>query len=290
MQKPLKTFICYAREDHDAVDDLRKHLKQAEKNKILEIWDDGEILAGQNWDKAIKIRLKTAQIILMLVSVDFINSDYIGTTELQAALKRHRDGEATLIPIIVRRCDWNEHFGIGQFQALPKEARPIKSVELSIREEIYYEVAQGIKSVAQEIHTKIAVSSSTERQRIKDKAAWKAVKELNTLEAYENYLEDGNNLHQEEAQICILDITEAEAKRKAEAAAQRKLEAKRLREAETLLALEKLEKEIEEIKNKKNYAVQNQNYEDAANLRDAEIRLVRQMDLIKVEAKDMGII
>lgn len=168
------------------MDDLRKHLKQAEKNQMLEIWDDGEILAGQEWDKAIKLRLETAQLILMLVSVDFINSDYIEKTELQAALQRHRDGEATLIPIIVRRCDWYEHFGIGKFQALPKEARPIKSVDVSIREEIYYEVAQGIKTVAQEMKVKIdrdaerlaaeiaLAASAAEAQRAKEAAAEQA--------------------------------------------------------------------------------------------------------------------
>ncbi len=269
MSQPLKTFIIYAREDRDAVDDLRKHLKQAEKNQLLEIWDDGEILAGQDWDKAIKGRLKASQLILLFVSIDFINSDYIETTELQAALQRHRDGEATLIPVIVRRCDWQEHFGIGQFQALPKEARPIKSVELSIREEIYYEVAQGIKAVAQELKAKLDLEAEraaalaaeaqrakealaaeeeakalrekeaqarAERQRIKDEAAWKAAVELDTLEAYEDYSEKNYTLHTSEAHERISKLEEADAKRRAAQKAKDKAaalaaEARRAKEA-----------------------------------------------------------
>ncbi|MBC7775086.1 MAG: hypothetical protein H7246_06565 [Phycisphaerae bacterium] len=94
-------------------------------------------------------------------------------TELQTALQRHRDGQATLIPIIVRRCDWREHFDIGQFKALPKDTHPIKSIESStIREEIYYQVAQGIKSVAQELIIKIDI----EVERIAAKASEDAIK------------------------------------------------------------------------------------------------------------------
>ncbi len=254
MPKPLKTFICYAREDRDAVDDLRKHLKQAERKELLEIWDDGEILAGQDWDKAIKIRLEKARLILLFISVDFINSEYIEKTELQEALQRHRDGKATLIPIIVRRCDWQEYFGIGQFQALPKEARPIKSVELSIREEIYYEVAQGIKIVAQELKARIDLEAEraaalvaeeasrlrlekeeqarAERQRVKDEAAWKAAGELDTIEAYEDYLDKGYTRHASQAHERIGALEEADARRRAEQRAKEKAEAEEKRKQE----------------------------------------------------------
>ena len=145
---PLKTFIIYAREDRPAVNDLRKHLALLEKKELLELWFDGEILAGENWDRSIKRKLEQAELVLLLISVDFINSDYIEKTELKDALQRHHDGLARLIPIIVHPCDWAEYFEIGQFQALPNGARPVFSSHFPYPNEAYFEIQQGIKRSA----------------------------------------------------------------------------------------------------------------------------------------------
>lgn len=167
---PLKTFICYAHEDRSTVHAIRGHLKIFEKKNILEIWDDGEILAGQDWDKSIKLKLETAQLILLFISVDFINSEYIEKTELQASLQRHRDGAAKLIPIIVRRCFWEEYFELGKFQALPPKAKPILSYDLHAIDEAYHAVALGIKAAADVMQQKIAnvaqaLQAEIERER-----------------------------------------------------------------------------------------------------------------------------
>jgi len=148
---PLKTFICYAYEDFEVVDGLKKHLLILEKKGLLQIWLDGVILAGEHWDEAIKNQLEQAEIILLFISVDFINSDYIESSVLQAALQRHREGRATLIPIIVRPCHWAEYFDLGQFQALPSKARPILSSHFPNRDEAFKEISQSIKKVAEEL-------------------------------------------------------------------------------------------------------------------------------------------
>ena len=148
MNTPLKTFICYAHEDREVVDDMRQHLTLYQKNKLLDIWYDGQILAGEKWDDSIKDALKTADIVLMFISVKFINSDYIENTELQDALARHRADETTLIPIIVSSCDWEEYFQIGRFQALPNQAKPILSRHFPHKADAYHEVAVGIKQTA----------------------------------------------------------------------------------------------------------------------------------------------
>ena len=95
---PVKTFICYAREDLETVKAVQRHLKPFTKSPaLLDLWSDEAILPGQQWDEAIRDRLEKAELILLFVSVDFIDSDYIEDTELQTALQRHRDGEATLV-------------------------------------------------------------------------------------------------------------------------------------------------------------------------------------------------
>lgn len=242
---PLKTFICYAHEDRNTVEGLLKHLRLLEKKELLEIWDDGQILPGQDWDKSIKRRLENAQLILMFVSVDFISSEYIEKKELIAALKRHEDGEATLVPIIVRSCDWADYFDIGRFQALPKQAHPIHSRHFPILDEALHEVAQGIKSLVKEKRDQLAAKteaehleqtekakaekraaieqSQKESLRKQDEAAWETAKEAaqNTkdergkIAAYRVYLDDPEHvIHVAEAEKSIEILKRAEITRK----------------------------------------------------------------------------
>jgi len=148
---PVKTFICYAHQDRKIVEDMLKHLKPLERKKNIEIWDDGQIQAGQDWDTSIKEKLETAQLILLFVSVDFIDSEYIEKTELKTALERHAQQEVTIVPIIVRACSWQDYFDIGKFMALPKNAKPIISAATRIIDDVLHEVTLGIKKVALEI-------------------------------------------------------------------------------------------------------------------------------------------
>jgi len=238
MLKPLKTFICYAHEDHEVVNGLKKQLAIFEKKGLLQIWSDGKILAGEHWDKSIKTQLEHAEIILLFISVDFINSDYIEKTELQAALQRHRDGHATLIPIIVRPCHWAEYFDIGQFQALPSKARPILSSHFPHLEEAFFEIASGVKKTAEDfLVKKIAADYRAEEEAIaqkeaveksdrqaaaakllksKDEGAWKTASHTDDPEAYEDYLRMGYTLHEAEAHERISELEAAAAKQRAE--------------------------------------------------------------------------
>lgn len=267
--QPLKTFICYAHEDRKTVEGLLKHLALLEKKLILEVWDDGKILAGEEWDRSIKVRLESAELILMFVSVDFINSDYIEKTELQAALQRHREGKATLIPVIVRSCDWSEYFEIGKFQALPQQARPIQSNHFSFLDDAYHEVAQGIKGVALDIREKrlvsqraaeeeVASQARTKRKRQLDEAAWatamqeaeKSKTEREKIAVFEVYLDDeGHALHRKEAEKQIAELKSAETKRKIEE--KKKQEAAREAEEKKRQEEEAKKSREEEIKRKK---------------------------------------
>lgn len=220
MQKPLKTFICYAHEDRSTVSGIRSHLKPLERSGLVSVWHDVEILPGQHWDKSIKAQLQEADLVLLFVSVDFIASDYIEKTELHAALERQKAGEITLIPIIVRPCEWQDYFGMGQFQALPNGGHPILSRHHPYTDEVHHAVVQGIKRVAQDMQAKrdakappsdktIPTSPSIDeivphdktieaRHHRRDEAAWKAALAADNLETYESYL-DFYHIHAEEA-------------------------------------------------------------------------------------------
>lgn len=261
---PLKTFIIYAHEDRSTVNAIRGQLRIFEKKEVLQIWDDGEILAGQDWDKSIKLKLESAQLILLFISVDFLNSEYIEKTELQAALQRHREEKAKLIPIIVRRCPWEEYFELGKFQALPPNAKPILSHDLHSLDEAYYAVALGIKAAADEMQQKIAAAEKArqeeldretrqkteaekqkqknERLKKQDEIAWKtalaAIEKVETergkMNALEVYLEEPQyQLHREEAEQQLEELQSAETARKIEEKQreQQRLEAERKKRA-----------------------------------------------------------
>ncbi len=261
MSEPLKTFICYAHEDREVVEGLNDHLSIFEKRGLLKIWSDGKILAGQHWDKSIKIQLEEAELILLFISVSFIKSEYIEKTELKEALQRHRDNKAILIPIIVRHCHWAEYFDIGQFQALPTHARPILSSHFKHLDEAFFEIAEGVKKTAEELRdkkitanllaeaearnkkeaeTKAAqLAAAAKLLHSKDEAAWKVALRLDTLEAYEDYAEK-YKLHEVEAHERIGNLEAAAAQSRAEQKAKEKAaalsalaaEAQRAKEAE----------------------------------------------------------
>jgi len=126
MSNPIKVFISYSHRDEDYKDELNKRLKPYESRNIIEVWDDRDLIAGQNWHDEINKSLKTANVILYLVSPDFMASDYINDVELSQVMDRHVRGEQVLVPIIIRPSDLSM-LDISKFQASPKNAKPISS-------------------------------------------------------------------------------------------------------------------------------------------------------------------
>jgi len=89
------------------------------KQGLLTIWTDHCLTAGEEWKGQIDENLEGADIIIFLISADFIYSDYCWDIELKRALQCHKSGKARIIPIIVRSCLW-QNSPIGTLQALPE--------------------------------------------------------------------------------------------------------------------------------------------------------------------------
>ena len=120
MPSVIKIFYCYAREDEELRNELEKHLKPLKRSGLISEWHDRQIKAGTDWECEIETHLNTASIILLLVSPDFIYSEYCYSKEMKRALERHVSGEAQVIPIILRPVHWEET-PIGRLQALPTD-------------------------------------------------------------------------------------------------------------------------------------------------------------------------
>lgn len=120
-----KIFISYSHKDELYREELEKHLTMLKRNGLVEIWTNRCIIAGKEWNKEINQKLKEADIILLLISPDFLASEYCYDIEVQNALNQHEEGISILIPVILRHCDWFDT-PFGKIQSLPIDIRPVK--------------------------------------------------------------------------------------------------------------------------------------------------------------------
>jgi hypothetical protein len=146
--KALKVFVSYSHQDEALKNELIKHLSPLKRLNLIDDWHDGKIHAGDRWDAAISEALKDADIVLLLVSIDFINSRYCYEREMESALERERRGEVIVIPVIVRNCMWKST-EFARLQATPTEGKAIAS--WSDRDEALTVVAQRIQEVAERL-------------------------------------------------------------------------------------------------------------------------------------------
>ena len=147
-EPPVKVFYSYSHNDEDFRMELEKHLSLMRRQGEIAGWHDREISAGTEWKNTIDKHLESAEIILLLVSADFLASDYCYEIEMKKAMERHIEGKARVIPVILRKCDWSSA-PFGKLQALPKNAKPIKGWE--DRDEAYNDVVTGIRKAVAEI-------------------------------------------------------------------------------------------------------------------------------------------
>jgi hypothetical protein len=147
---PVTIFFCYAREDEALLNKLKTHLTPLQRQELIDVWYDRDIRAGTEWEQEIKVHLNAAQLILLLVSPDFMDSDYCYGVEMQRALERRQRGEAEVIPIILRPVDW--HGGpLGGLQALPTDGKPVKGPDWYDLDTALYDVTKGIRKVVEQL-------------------------------------------------------------------------------------------------------------------------------------------
>jgi hypothetical protein len=149
--EPLEVFIAYSRKDEDLREALEEGLKSLERRgHIKSYWYDAKIAPGDEWQKEIDRRIRHAHIILLLISYSFLASDYCHDVELTKAMKRHKAGEAIVIPVILRRCNWRE-YEFAELQALPSEGKPVE--EWPIKAAAIYDIDNGIRRAIEKLRS-----------------------------------------------------------------------------------------------------------------------------------------
>ena len=117
-------FLSYSHRDEALRAQLETHLAALQRQNFITVWHDRRITAGENFADAIDAHLEAADVLLLLVSPDFIASDYCFEREMGRALERHGEGLCVVIPVILRPCDWHD-MPFGRLQAAPKDGKPI---------------------------------------------------------------------------------------------------------------------------------------------------------------------
>lgn len=139
-------FFSYSHADEALRDELEKQLSMLKRQGVIETWHDRRIGAGEEIDQAIDERLNQDDIILLLVSPDFLASNYCYDIEMQRAMERHHSGEAIVIPVILRPCDW-QSAPFKKLNASPPDGKPV--TKWTDRDEAFLEVAKAVRKAAE---------------------------------------------------------------------------------------------------------------------------------------------
>src|SRR5512135_2693211 len=145
---PISLFYSYSHKDEALRDELETHLTLLRRQGVVRGWHDRCIPAGTEWAGQIDQHLEAADVILLLVSADFLASDYCYDKEMERALERHGAGAARVIPVILRPVDWHAAL-FWKLQALPRDGKPVTM--WGNRDEAFADIARGIREVAESL-------------------------------------------------------------------------------------------------------------------------------------------
>ena len=159
MASNIEIFLCYAHEDELLRNELARHLGGLKRQGFFDIWHDRKIIAGTEWEREIDEHLNSAQIILLLVSQYFMDSDYCYLIEMKRAIERHERGEAHVIPVILRPVFF-QRAPFAKLMPLPTNRKPITDFSWHSLDEAFYDVAEGIRKAAEEVAVKLSVNPS----------------------------------------------------------------------------------------------------------------------------------
>lgn len=147
MVKAVKIFFSYSHRDEKLRDQMERHLSILIRQNLVELWHDRRIGPGEEFEDSISEHLNSANLILLLVSPDFLASEYCYGKEMMRALERHRRKEALVIPVILRPADWQDA-PFGGLLALPKDGKPITL--WSNRDAAFLDVTRGIRKAVED--------------------------------------------------------------------------------------------------------------------------------------------
>jgi hypothetical protein len=168
MRKPIPVFISYAHKDASFLDELKIFLVPFERKKKIAVWTDDNILAGDKWNALIREKINESELMVFLVSPDFLASEYINNIEIKSAVENNK---LIIIPVIVRPIIMSQ-FDLNSYQVVPSGAKPVDSWQS--RDEAWVNVTTALSKVFDKINgengeTNNTYSTTLKKENITDK-------------------------------------------------------------------------------------------------------------------------
>src|SRR5205807_2283226 len=143
----MKAFISYCHADRDLMTKFRGHLTPLERKFGLTVFSDQEILPGAQWEKWIWDEFERSEIVFVLVSVEFIKSNFCFNREFRKAITRHKKKEAVVVPVILSPCAWQNVRELSQLKALPDDGEPIRGGRFRVLDKGFLNAMNGINKL-----------------------------------------------------------------------------------------------------------------------------------------------
>ena len=151
-------FFSYSHKDEDLRDQLETQLAMLKRQGVIETWHDRRIGAGDDLHHAISAHVEQDDVILLLVSADFLASDYCYDVEMTRVMERHNSGQAVVIPVILRACDWHGA-PFGHLMATPPDGKPV--TQWPDRDQAFLEVTKAIRKAVEKLEAMTPTAGST---------------------------------------------------------------------------------------------------------------------------------
>jgi len=142
--KRTRVFISYSRKDKKSLERLQVHLKPLERENNIEIWDDTRLIPGSKWKEELNSALAATKIAILLISADFLASDFVATNELPQLLHAAENEGAIILPIILSHCLFSRTESLCQFQSINDPSKPLSSLNGNKRDAVFASVADLI--------------------------------------------------------------------------------------------------------------------------------------------------
>lgn len=144
-QERNKVFISYSHADQEFLTDIKRHFKPFLKN--IEFWDDTHIQPGQKWKDEIKKNIDSCKVAILLVSTDFLGSEFITAHEIPPLLKAAEENGATILNVILKPCLFDEFETLNQYQAMNAPSKPVIKLDYAEKEELYVNLVRQTKKL-----------------------------------------------------------------------------------------------------------------------------------------------
>ncbi len=139
-------FVSYSRADRQCLERLRVHLRPLQRQSAIKYWDDGSLKAGERWREGIEAALARARMAVLLISADFLASDFVVESELPVLLAAAEERGTKILPVILKPCRFLRDPRLSVFQSINDPKRPLMGLSVVEQEEVYARIADRIEN------------------------------------------------------------------------------------------------------------------------------------------------